>query len=347
MSIQTESRLYSDNFRRKRRYLQGRGVNLRETIVVGSPYEDRAAGSRIAVPGLHTDDDIISVINMDDLVDVTGYLDLGSVAASLAVFSTNKGLVFTALQKGADGNLLYVKAAADPVASAPLSVTIGPYDAVLGTTGNGGKTVILVNLATNGSGVALTDGTNDAALVRAAILNAQQAMHGENFVDVALAGDGTTDWSATGPTAFTGGADFDQGPAAASVDTAIAGDNNDVRFTARAKGVDGNDITVDLNTGGAPGAAVAVSGTMPNIVVTVVATESTAQEVVDAVNAHAGASALVIATLAPGNDGTGIVAATSALPLVGGLDGGIQLTETSSGINLKVLWLTRDERDEN
>jgi hypothetical protein len=74
-----------------------------------------------------------------------------------------------------------------------------------------------------------------------------------------------------------------------------------------------------------------------------VATESTAQEVVDAVSAHAGASALVIATLAPGNDGTGIVAATTALPLVGGLDGGIQLTETSSGVNLKVLWLTRDE----
>jgi hypothetical protein len=345
MGIETTSRAYSDNFRRKRRYLQGRGVNLRETIVVGSPYEDRAAGSRIAVPGLRSDDDVVSVINMDDLVDVTGYLDLGSLAASKTIpdTSANKDITFTALQKGSDGNLIYVKAAAAPEANAPLSVTIGAYDAVLGTTGNAGKTAILVNLATGSNGAALTTGANDAGLVRAAVLAAQEAMVGEAIVDVALDGDGTTDWDAVGPTALAGGADFDQGPAAASVDTAIAGDNNDVRFTAREKGEAGNDITVDLNTGGAPGAAVAVSGTMPAIVVTVVAGESTAQEVADAVNAHLGASALVVATLAPGSDGTGVVAATSALPLAGGLDGGIQLSETSSGIDLKVLWLTRGD----
>ncbi len=72
MGIETASRRYTDNLRRKRRFLQGRGVNLRETIVLsGAVYVD----DRIVVPGLHDDDDIVSVLNMTDLVDVTGYLD--------------------------------------------------------------------------------------------------------------------------------------------------------------------------------------------------------------------------------------------------------------------------------
>ncbi len=344
MGIETASRRYTDNLRRKRRFLQGRGVNLRETIVLsGAVYVD----DRIVVPGLHDDDDIVSVLNMTDLVDVTGYLDDAGEFATVAFFGTgNKGVRFTALRAGALGNKLYVKSIAAPGVSLPLSVQIGDYNTLLGidVAANHGKTLILVNLATDGAGAVLADGSNTAKKVLAAVDVAQEAGFGDAIVDVSLPGTGATEWTApSGPTALTGGASFKQGPSFASLDENPAGENNSVRYTARAAGADGNSITVDYNLGGA--LAVAVAGT--DIVVTVVTLVTTAQQVIDAVNAKAAASALVIATASPDNDGTGIVAATAQAPLTGGIDPGIQLSEVSDAIKLKVLWLTRDERDEN
>ena len=212
-AITTASRKYTDNLRKMRRYLQGRGVNIRETIVAGVsdvfPYGD----VRIVVPGLHADDVIVSVLNMTDLVDATGYLD-----ATVA-----------------------------------------------------------------------------------------------------------------------------QGPAAATLTTNLAGDLNDVRYDARERGADGNNITVDYDLGGALGVAVTGSA----IVVTVVTLVTTARQVIDAVNAKAAASALVLASVPPGQDGTGVVVATGALSLAGGLDPGIELNVDSANKKLKVLWVTRDQLDEN
>lgn len=336
MAIGTPSRKYTDNLRKKKRFLQGKGVNLRETIVTGSVY----AEDRITVPGLHDDDPIISVIDMDDVDDVTGYLDDDGDEALLDVFSGNKGITFTARKGGAAGNKVYVKAAADPSPSAPLSVVIGAYDVVLGTTGNPGKTAILVNLATDSGGVALTTSVNSAANVRAAVLDNQAAA---KVVDAALDGTGATAWTATGPTPLAGGTDFKQGPSTAHFDTAISGANNDVRYSARKSGAAGNSITVDYVLGGA--LAVDVTGT--DIVVTVIDLVTTARQVVDAVNGKPAASALVIASPAPGNDGTGIVANIAKTNLSGGVDPGLRLTVASGGKRLKVLWLTSDDRDEN
>jgi len=344
MTLETGSRGYTQNLRKFRRYLQGRGVNLRETIVSANAYAD----VRITVPGLHDDDAIISVINMTDMLDVTGYLDNGGEFATVDIFSTNKGIRFTALKAGTEGNKIYVKAAAAPGNSLPLSVAIGAYDVILGTTGNPGKTAILVSLATNSSGVALTTGENDASLVFAAIIDAQEQMIGDAIVDLALLGDGTTDWTATGPTALTGGTSFKQGPSTAKYVTAFTdpyADGN-VRYVARQAGAEGNDITIEYTDGG----ALAVDVTTEAIVVTYVVGVTTAQDVVDAVNANADAAALVIASLASVDAPDGLVETLAQTNLTGGADPGIQLSAATdsplAAKSLKVLWLTRDERDE-
>jgi hypothetical protein len=337
MAITDESRRYADNLRRKRRYLQGRGVNLRETIVLSDAvYVD----DRIVVPGLHDDDDIISVLNMTDLVDVTGYLDDAGEFATIDIFTVNKGIRFTALRVGAGGNKIAIKAAADPAVSQPLSVDIGDYDTLFGTTGNPGKTGILVNLATDAAGVALVSAVNSAANVFVAIIDAQEATIGSAVVDLALLGTGATAWTATGPTALAGGASFRQGPTAAQLDMT----DTFIRYTARTRGTDGNATTITHTAGGA--LAVAVIGTA--ITVTYVDDTTTVQEAIDAVNASATASALVLASLQPGADGTDVLTDNQGpTALAGGIDPGIQLSEVSSTKKLKVLWLTRDELDEN
>lgn len=350
MAIDTTSRLYQDNFRAMRRYLQGRGVNLRQTIVTSSAVY---ATDRIVVPGMHADDKVISVIDWTDGNDATGYLDVDGTKATLSVFATNKGINFTAVKAGPEGNKIYVKAQAAAGNSLPLSVTIGDYDTVLGTTGHPGKTVILVELATNGAGAALTDGTNSAAKVLVAIIDAmetQPAVGGNgHIVDVALAGNGSTDWTATGPTALSGGAVFNQGPAVASLRTALSPYTNaDIKYTARARGANGNNITVAYTAGGA--LAVGVTGT--DIVVTYVVGVTTAADVIAAVNADVDASALVLAAPAygpvpSGTDVSGVIETMAATPLTGGLDPGIQLSVASNAKKLLVVWLTHDEIDEN
>jgi len=336
MTITAASRLYSDNLRRLRRHLNGRGVNIRETIVVGEVY----AGDRIVVPGLHDDDAIVSVLNMTDLVDATGYLDVGGEAATADVFATNKGVRFTARRAGEDGNKIAVKAAADPDESAPLSVVVGQYDTVFGTSGNPGKTGILVNLATDSDGNALTSSANSAANVRAAVLQNQDAA---KLVEAELLGTGATAWTATGPTALSGGASFRKGPSTAVLDVDGPYDEDAVRYAARRAGAEGNDISVEHVAGGALAVAVATK----KVTVTYVVGETTVQEAVDAVNADADASALVVASVGPGGDPDSLLSAKSETNLSGGEDPGIALTEASGGKKLKVTWLTRDERDEN
>jgi len=71
---------------------------------------------------------------------------------------------------------------------------------------------------------------------------------------------------------------------------------------------------------------------------------------VDAVNANADAAALVIASLASVDAPDGLVETLAQTNLTGGADPGIQLSAATdsplAAKSLKVLWLTRDERDE-
>lgn len=331
MSIISEtSRLYRDNLRRKRRSLQGRGVNLRETIITGSVY----AADRLIVPGLHDDDTIISVLDLTDLNDATGYLDVAGETAVLDVFTGDKGITFTARKPGEAGNDLYVQAAADPGASAPLSVTVVQHPSV------SDGVVVLVNLATDSSGVALTTSDNSAANVREVVLETQAAA---KLVDAVLDGTGATAWTAAAATALAGGADFKQGPSVASLTLAGIYSDEGVRYVARKTGEEGNDDTVAYTAGGTLG--VVVTGT--DIVVTFVEGITTADDVIAAVNADLGATALVLATRAPGATGTGFISTVSATNLAGGVNPGIKLSVGSGSVKLKVLWLTSDERDEN
>lgn len=342
MAITDTLRGSADNVRALKRYLQGRGINLRQTIVTSDAVY---AADRIALPGLKSDDKIISVINWSDGNDLTGALDDEGESATLTVFSANKGIIFTAAKPGEGGNLIYVKAAAAPGASLPLSVDIGPYDLLIPGTGHAGKTVILVNLATNASSVALTDGSNSALKVERAVIDAMGVPPGGNgqIVTMEQTGTGATDWTAQAVVPLVGGSSFDQGAAKASLVADMDPyENANIRYTARTPGVAGNGISVAYTAGGA--LAVAVSGSPDdNIVVTYVPGVTTAADVIAAVNANAEASALVIATpergpVPMGTEVEGVIETMVATPLTGGVDGGFKLTEDSSGKKLLVLW---------
>jgi hypothetical protein len=181
----------SGNLRAMKRYLQGRGINLRQTIVDGE-----ATGVRIPVPGLKADDKIISVINFTDGNDISGYLATLNTKASLTLFSADKGLRFTARQPGVLGNEINVRARTAPDVNLPLSVEIGPWDTLNPFPGIGhpGKTLILVSLATDENGIRLNTAVNSAAAVRVAIINAMGIPAGGrgHIVDVDLTGDGST-----------------------------------------------------------------------------------------------------------------------------------------------------------
>lgn len=339
MAIDTASVAYTENLKKLRRFLQGRGVNLRNTIVASDAVY---AADRVVVPGLHDDDAIISVLNLTDLVDATGYLDIEGDRATVTVFTVNKGIVFTAVQPGPDGNKINVQARAALGNSLPLSVQIGPRDSILGTTGHAGETLIMVNLATDSGGSALTDGSNDAILVKAAIEDAQGHPAQERIVDMELTGDGSTDWTAQAIVPLTGGASFKMGPSKASLITALSPyEDADVRYVAREGGDQGNDITVAYAAGG----ALAVGVITKAITVTYVVGVTTAQQVMDAVNADADASALVIASLAPGQTGAGVVETMAATNLTGGVDPGIRLSVASNAKKLGVMFATKDELD--
>jgi hypothetical protein len=126
--------------------------------------------------------------------------------------------------------------------------------------------------------------------------------------------------------------DFRLGPAnlwvynkpRAELTTTLTGTNNDFTVRAQRPGILGNDITLALIDPGAnsiPLSVEVVDGV--NIVVTLEtsgagAILSTAAQVRDAINAHAGARSLVYAVLAAANDGTGVVTALAETPLAGG-----------------------------
>lgn len=116
---------------------------------------------------------------------------------------------------------------------------------------------------------------------------------------------------------------------AASLTTACAGSNNDIKYTAVVPGTGGNAITVAYVVSG-NNTALSVGVSSSAITVTVAtdgggAATSTAALVLAAVLASAPASALVSAALATGNDGTGVVAAFGAANLTSGASPNVEL----------------------
>lgn len=112
----------------------------------------------------------------------------------------------------------------------------------------------------------------------------------------------------------------------ASLDTDLTGANNDLAYTAVAAGEDGNAVTIAYVDPGENNAVleVLVSGT--DIVVNL-ATDgdglitTTADDIVTALEADTGASALVTVANKAANDGTGVVTALEATLLADGADG--------------------------
>jgi hypothetical protein len=111
---------------------------------------------------------------------------------------------------------------------------------------------------------------------------------------------------------------------ASALTTALAGDNNDLVFTAIEKGVAGDDITITyVDPGAVGGISVAVVGTA--ITVTLAydsgAITSTANDVKAAIDADDEAKLLVTVAKAAANSGEGLVTAMAETALAGGVDG--------------------------
>jgi len=108
----------------------------------------------------------------------------------------------------------------------------------------------------------------------------------------------------------------------AALTTALAGMNNDLVFTADAAGPAGNSIRVRYVVAG-NNTALSISVVGFDVTVNVAtdgggAAASTAAQVKTALDADAGAAALIDTANAPSNDGSGIVAALSYTNLAGG-----------------------------
>lgn len=130
------------------------------------------------------------------------------------------------------------------------------------------------------------------------------------------------------------------GDQAASLTTALAGANNDLVFTAKTAGTGGNAITVAIVVAGAnTPLSVGVVGnaiTINSATSAGSAATSTAAQVKAAVDASGPASALVAVALAPGNDGTGVVAAQGATNLTGGGAGANRLVSPLTNVTVDV-----------
>lgn len=119
--------------------------------------------------------------------------------------------------------------------------------------------------------------------------------------------------------------------------TGVVDDDNALRYTAVEPGVAGNEITItQVDPGGttaALGVVVADTDITINLERAAGALASTADEVADAINGHADASKLVVASTAVGDsNGTGIVEDEAKTNLAGGQDTKVSKVETTSVI---------------
>jgi hypothetical protein len=109
---------------------------------------------------------------------------------------------------------------------------------------------------------------------------------------------------------------------AASLDTGVVANNNAIRWTAKDPGADGNLITVTIVDPGGTTAALGVVVTGPSIVVNLgraaSAINSTAADVIAAIEADTDANALVSVVSKSTSTGAGLMAAVSVTNLAGG-----------------------------
>ncbi len=126
--------------------------------------------------------------------------------------------------------------------------------------------------------------------------------------------------------------------------TAMAGTNNDLKFTAKPAGVVGNGYRVTVVVAGVSTAlSVALSGndlTINSATNAGSAATSTAAQVLAALKANAAISAKFEVALATGNDGTGVVAAFAFTNLAGGTEyvaPHIDVPDTTGGQNPRIL----------
>ena len=111
--------------------------------------------------------------------------------------------------------------------------------------------------------------------------------------------------------------------ALATLETALAGSDNDIVWTSQLKGKDGDRITIEYVDPGGASAALSVDvqgyGIKINLATgTDSAITSTADLIKAAVAANPAAAALVVGTDADGNDGSGVVIALVETKLSGG-----------------------------
>lgn len=112
--------------------------------------------------------------------------------------------------------------------------------------------------------------------------------------------------------------------ARASYTTVLAGVNNDLVYTAKERGVQGNSIQIRYVDPAGNNQPLTVGFVSPNIVSVSLATgpagaiTSTAAQILAAVNANVVVNKLVTVTNATGNNGTGVVTALAATNLAGG-----------------------------
>lgn len=110
---------------------------------------------------------------------------------------------------------------------------------------------------------------------------------------------------------------------AATLTTALTGDDNDLVFTAVEKGTAGNSVTIKYTDPAANDAPLTVNVTGTDIDVLLATNGSgdittTAAQITSAILASVEASELVTSANAGGNDGTGVVTALTETPLSGG-----------------------------
>lgn len=130
----------------------------------------------------------------------------------------------------------------------------------------------------------------------------------------------------------------------ATLDTGVAGNDNAITWTANDVGAAGNNIQIALINPGANSQPLTVSvigsGAVadPYVINVSVATtgagalDSTAAEVIEAVNNHGFARTLVTASNTGDSDGTGKVVAAAAAPLAGGTGMNVSMAEGQFGI---------------
>lgn len=347
--------LLSDNVRKFRRQIQGRGINIRETLVAG------VNATRLPIANLKDDDAITKFLNMTDLLDASADIAM-ELDASVTLFTTNKAVKYTARKPGVAGpgtDEVRIKYTDTNVADDPLVVTV---------TRDGLIVLIDVQLAQSSSAVI----TTTAAEARVAVLQHPEA---SKLVDAALVGTGATLLTPTGPhklgatvagdvSASVVGYLRRQGATAATLDTAMGVDadglERDLHFEAVTPGAtqaggQGNalPITVQIGESYSPDAAETTVVVTDGPYTTAIAVTpralggfvlATGDEVMAAIRASADAAALVTVRALHGRDAAasapGVVEALGPSALTGGEDSGIHVSTNLSGKNINVAWIT-------